>query len=88
MEFKTGDMVKCCGGMDGMILEIRPKTVLVAIPLHSMPGIKYAIGSWWKEYEGELVWGQGHYYDIVKNSIGNLGDVWECFEEVDKRYGK
>ena len=88
MTFKIGDAVKCCGGMDGVILEIRPNTVLVAIPMHSVPGIKYAIGSWWHEYDGELVWGQGLYYDIMQNSNWNLGDVWEDFEEVDKRHGK
>ena len=83
MNFKIGQTVKCCGGDDGLILDITEERVLVAVAVPSFEMVKLIVGSCPHEYDGELVWSQGHYYH-VGSRLGYpdaMRDAWEDWNE-------
>lgn len=75
-KFKVGEMHKCCGGDDCLILAISEKRVLVVIPVPRWNMVKLAVGYYPQEYDGELVWDHGHYYHADEKSPEEIMVAW------------
>lgn len=78
--FKQGDHVKCCGGDDGIIIEISKDKVLL---LRLLPKKnQYIVAHYPTKYEDELVWNNGHYFFVENGTAESLCEALNYYMSV------